>query len=203
MEPAGLLTASGIWRCHSAWYLRCVQDHSQTLRPYCPTASAPMRGENEKERCIMNDARSEYTGGSFQTFSYEMPEFQNSKKVVVLARTDRMMAAVQILREGGENNLHSHPNQDGFWMALKGRAKFYGEGDHLIAEIGPLEGILVPRGTSYWFESASDEILELLQVECFNVPMNTIDAVISDRVNHQPLKAATQQLLEADAETGG
>ena len=39
----------------------------------------------------------------------------------------------------------------------------------MIAELGPREGIHIPRGFYYWFESASDEVLELLQVEAVDL----------------------------------
>ena len=95
-------------------------------------------------------------------FKYVRPEMRTRKTFVKLARTDRMMAYVQVLSSGGENNLHSHGHLDGFWMVLKGRARFYGEGDKLLADLGPHEGILLPRNFRYWFESASPEPLELL-----------------------------------------
>jgi hypothetical protein len=42
--------------------------------------------------------------------------------------------------------------------------KFYGEGDQVIAELKKTEGILIPRGFKYWFESASAEPLEIIRV---------------------------------------
>ena len=70
-----------------------------------------------------------------------------------------------VLKEGGENSLHSHPNMDGFWLVLEGRVKFYTEGDKVVAELGKNEGIMVPRDYKYWFESVGDEPLHILQVE--------------------------------------
>ena len=74
------------------------------------------------------------------------------------------MVAVQVVKEGGENNLHYHTNSDGAWMVLKGRAKFYGVGDKMLGELGPNEGIVIPGGSRYWFEKAGDEDLEILQI---------------------------------------
>src|ERR1700689_4969814 len=107
--------------------------------------------------------------GELKPFAYRKPVFERGKQVVVLGRTDRMVAAVQVLKSGGENNLHSHPHQDGFWMVLRGRVRFYGEGDVLLGDFGVGEGIIVPRGSLYWFESAGDEELELLQIQSFDV----------------------------------
>lgn len=119
-----------------------------------------------------------------RVFKYTRPEMRTKKTFVKLARTDRMMAYVQVLSSGGENNLHSHGHLDGFWMVLGGRARFYGEGDKLLADLGPHEGILVPRSFKYWFESASAEPLELLQIEAADIPMPDDRQILEDRKDH-------------------
>jgi hypothetical protein len=46
--------------------------------------------------------------------------------------------------------------------------RFYGPGDKLIGEYGPMEGLITPAGARYWFEKASDDgDLELLQVASY------------------------------------
>ena len=102
-------------------------------------------------------------------FKYTTPQMEKPKMIVRLCRSDLLYSQVQVLKEGGENNLHAHNAQNGFWFVLSGRVKFYGEGDKVIAELGPREGIHIPRGFYYWFESASDEVLELLQVEAVDL----------------------------------
>ena len=103
-----------------------------------------------------------------QTFSYKKPEnLRNGKGIVQLAKSDIIRGRVQIVKEGGENNLHSHTGMDGFWFVLSGKVKFYGPGDELIGEFGKHEGIIIPRGAQYWFESSSDEGLEILQMAAF------------------------------------
>ena len=122
-------------------------------------------------------------------FTYSPPELRENKHAVFLARTDHLLATVQVLREGGENNLHSHPHQDGFWMVLSGAVRFYGENDAVIAELGKNEGVLIPRGTKYWFESSSSEPLEILQVEAFAKPLRNVEDINADRVDHTPRSA--------------
>jgi mannose-6-phosphate isomerase-like protein (cupin superfamily) len=102
-------------------------------------------------------------------FGYEAPaELRKDKAIVRLCRSDIMYSNVQVLREGGENNLHAHSAQDGVWLVLKGRARFYGRDNALLAELGPMQGIHIPRGFYYWFERAGTEVLELLQVEAID-----------------------------------
>jgi mannose-6-phosphate isomerase-like protein (cupin superfamily) len=128
-----------------------------------------------------------------QVFKYERPALDRAKRVLRLGRSDIVRANVHVVREGGENNLHAHPNSDGFWLVLSGRVRFYGEGDVLLGELGQHEGILMPRGYKYWFESAGDEPLEILQVAASAVAMPTEEAIAADRVNYTP---PTRQMLE-------
>ncbi len=104
-----------------------------------------------------------------QTFKYDKPPAQETAKAIVgLCQTDIIRGAVQVIKEGGDNNLHSHTGMDGFWMVLKGRARWYGPGDEVLGEFGVHEGIVMPRNAQYWFESCGDEDLELLQVVAFD-----------------------------------
>ncbi len=104
-----------------------------------------------------------------QTFKYEKPPSQDTAKAIVgLCQIDIIRGAVQVIKEGGDNNLHSHTGMDGFWMVLKGRARYYGPDDAILGEFGVHEGIVMPRGAQYWFESIGDDDLELLQVVAFD-----------------------------------
>jgi mannose-6-phosphate isomerase-like protein (cupin superfamily) len=116
-------------------------------------------------------------------FGYQKPEkLDKGKGIVRLCRSDLCYATVQVLQSGGENNLHAHPAQDGIWIVLKGRVKFYGKDNVVLAELGPLEGIHLPRGYYYWFESASPDVLEILQMESID------KSVKNERLNATPQK---------------
>jgi mannose-6-phosphate isomerase-like protein (cupin superfamily) len=105
------------------------------------------------------------------TFAYQKPAEQKDrdgepivKQIANLMRGDLMRLNVQIVKEGGENNLHYHTGGDTVWMVLKGAARFYGVGDKLLGEIGPNGGIHLPGGSRYWFEKIGNEDLEILQI---------------------------------------
>lgn len=122
-------------------------------------------------------------------FKYQRPEFAGVKKSMLVCNSDLMKVHVQVVKNGGENNLHTHTGEDAFWLVLNGAVKFYGEGDKVIGELKKHEGILIPRGFNYWFESASDEPLEILRVAARD------QSTENKRVNHSPLK---QWQLETD-----
>jgi hypothetical protein len=68
---------------------------------------------------------------------------------------------------GWSGSLHYHPNQDGIWLVLKGRVRFYGPNNIVRGEYGELEGILQPQNSRYWFEVVSEEEAWLLQIAGF------------------------------------
>ena len=122
--------------------------------------------------------------GTLQPFSYVRPALQRSKTVVPLVRSDLLYAAVQIVQSGGEHNLHAHEHLDGFWYVLRGRVRFH-DGDGEATELGPGEGMLVPRGCAYWFEMTGDETLEILQVHARDGAESELSRFY-DRVDVQP-----------------
>ena len=97
-------------------------------------------------------------------FRYQTPQFEGVKKTLQVCNSDLMKVQVQIVKDGGENNLHTHTGEDAFWYVISGAVKFYGEGDKLVGEYKKGEGVLIPRGYKYWFESAANEPLEILRV---------------------------------------
>jgi mannose-6-phosphate isomerase-like protein (cupin superfamily) len=108
--------------------------------------------------------------GGLKVFRYVAPTAMKRERALVpLARSDTLLSMVQIFRPGGgEQEMHTHTAMDGFWFVLRGRARFYGEGDVLVADLGEHEGIFVPRNMKYWFEAGDCEQLELLQVEAID-----------------------------------
>ena len=132
-----------------------------------------------------------------QTFSYAHPgEMKGKKKIVRLCESDIVRASVQVVTEGGENNLHNHPGVDGIWMVLKGRVKFYGENDEFIGEFGPHEGIHSPRGYKYWFESSDlSQHLEILQIHAY--AQNAEGKRVNDkRIDQAPQKDLIPEHVE-------
>ncbi|MEJ5979516.1 cupin domain-containing protein [Novosphingobium sp. PS1R-30] len=116
-------------------------------------------------------------------FRYKAPENpKRDRALVPLVKTQTLLSMVQVFRGGGgEQELHMHTAMDGFWFVLSGRARFYGEGDELVADLGPHEGVLVPAGAKYWFEAGDCEQLELLQVESIDHRLKNEVVYYADR----------------------
>jgi mannose-6-phosphate isomerase-like protein (cupin superfamily) len=100
-----------------------------------------------------------------KTFSYAKPApSERPKDSIPLAHGAMVRVGIQCVRDGGENNLHYHTKSETVWMVKNGRARFYGPGDTLLADLGPDEGIFIPGGARYWFEKVGPEDLEIFQM---------------------------------------
>ncbi len=113
----------------------------------------------------------------FEVFQVHPQLLEYGKTVTSAARTDLISCSVQVIANGGETNLHAHGGNDAIWLVLNGRARFYTTDDVVAAEIGQFEGLVIPRETPYWFESASDENLVILRfgAQAQNEPARRID----------------------------
>ncbi len=104
-------------------------------------------------------------------FSYTKPEgFDRSKVSVRLGQTDILRGHIQVIKEGGENNLHYHSRVDGMFTVLSGKIRFYGPGDEVIGDCGPMEGVIIPRNARYWFDNIGEGDAEVMLVQGFHVP---------------------------------
>ncbi|MEE8518382.1 MAG: cupin domain-containing protein [Dehalococcoidia bacterium] len=97
-------------------------------------------------------------------FSFTKPDTVNGKARIGLGSGGMVTASVQYLEEGGDNNLHAHSAEDEVFLILSGKVRFYGPGDVMIAELGPNDGLVVPRGVAYWFERVGDDTLTIFKV---------------------------------------
>jgi mannose-6-phosphate isomerase-like protein (cupin superfamily) len=129
-------------------------------------------------------------------FRYAKPEFEGAKRLIKLARTDHLIGIMQVLKKGGEVNLHSHHHVDGFWMVISGSVRFYGDGGECLGDFGPMQGLVVPRDAQYAFENISGEDAELLQLEAFDKAIPDDETLIADKVDHEPPKSPVMGLSE-------
>lgn len=103
------------------------------------------------------------------SFEITRPEEHSASRMIKrLCKTDLLSGTVQVLSPGSGNVMHSHSGQDGFWMVLEGRARFYGDGDEVVEDLDEYEGIVIPRETKYWFENHGEEDLVLLHVAAYS-----------------------------------
>ena len=99
----------------------------------------------------------------------------------VIAHTDAVTVTAKVYAEGGENALHTHTRQDHSFFVVGGEATFYDE-HGVKTVVGPYEGILLPAGAYYWFQSTGEGNLVMLR---FAGKVDAIQAGDDDRIDPQ------------------
>ena len=98
-----------------------------------------------------------------QVFSLKTPPLSEGRTNQSLAETDLLKLRVKVYAEGGENGLHRHLDEDHSFVILQGQATFHDEAGNPTV-VNKYEGIMLPRGAYYYFQSTGDENLVLLRV---------------------------------------
>ena len=96
------------------------------------------------------------------TYNTKVPLLTSGRTNQVLARTDTVEVRAKVYAEGGENALHTHLDEDHTFFVLDGQATFYGP-DERVTVVGRHEGIMIPAGAFYRFQSTGDTNLVLLR----------------------------------------
>ncbi len=108
-------------------------------------------------------------------FKVRTPLLKEGRLDTVLGEADLMQVRIKCYAEGGENALHRHLEQDHTFVVLQGQARFHDE-EGKATVLGRNEGILLPRGALYKFESCGNEPLVLLRVAAYAGNRSTFDA---------------------------
>ena len=115
------------------------------------------------EQPIPSSARGEQkTEPEFYTLkTFQLAEGRSS---YTLAQSDLFRISIKVYAEGGENAMHAHAYEDHAFTILKGQATFHvgSEGD--VRVVNAYEGVFIPRGAVYRFESTGTENLVILRV---------------------------------------
>lgn len=106
-------------------------------------------------------AQSRAAGPSFFHLRARLPK--QGRTDTPMAATDRMWVVLKTYANDGENELHAHPNEDHVFLVLQGEADFYGPNKE-TRRVHKNDGVLLPRGTFYWFKSVGDEPLIMARI---------------------------------------
>ncbi len=81
----------------------------------------------------------------------------------VIAASEDLVLRLKVYASGGENELHAHTSEDHAFVILQGSARFFGPDEESL-DLGPYEGLMLPKGCYYRFHATSEEPLVLLRV---------------------------------------
>jgi mannose-6-phosphate isomerase-like protein (cupin superfamily) len=105
------------------------------------------------------------------------------------ARTDLLRVWMKVYADGGENLMHAHVHEDHTFIVLEGEATFHIDSEDNVRVLRPNEGVLLPKGTFYRFQSSGQGNLVMLRVGA-SLPGTGYEAVYPDGVEkaakHEP-----------------
>jgi mannose-6-phosphate isomerase-like protein (cupin superfamily) len=98
------------------------------------------------------------------TFDLKAQLLDQGRTMDLLAKSEMMAAHIKVYAEGGENGLHTHDHEDHIFVVLAGEATFRTGVAEQERVVSKFQGIMLPKGAYYRFESSGDENLVLLRV---------------------------------------
>lgn len=98
-----------------------------------------------------------------QTFRLRTQLLNKGRSHIILAATKGLHVVIKCYASGGENEFHTHTREDHTFVILQGQARFH-QPDAEPVLLGKHEGILMPAGAYYEFESCGGEPLVMLRV---------------------------------------
>ena len=82
----------------------------------------------------------------------------------VVARSPQLVSRIKVYAEGGENALHAHQQEEHVFLVLAGQATFFLDKEERQTVVNKFEGVLLPAGAYYRFQSSGDENLVMFRV---------------------------------------
>lgn len=98
-----------------------------------------------------------------QFFALEAPLLAEGRSDTTVAKTDLLKLRLKVYASGGENVLHVHPYEDHSFVILQGEATFHIGTEDEIKVLTKYQGVMLPRGVPYWFQSSAPENLVMLR----------------------------------------
>jgi mannose-6-phosphate isomerase-like protein (cupin superfamily) len=98
-----------------------------------------------------------------EVFNLRTPYLKQGRTTDLRARTDLMTVMVKVYAEGGENAMHCHTEEDHAFIVVEGQATFRVGSEDNVKVVNRWEGIMIPKGDYYRFESTGDQNLVLIR----------------------------------------
>jgi mannose-6-phosphate isomerase-like protein (cupin superfamily) len=98
-----------------------------------------------------------------QKFSLKTPYMKQGRITQLVAETENMWIHTKINYEGGENEIHTHLDEDHAFIVLEGQMSVFDEkGNELKVE--KYQGVMLPKGAYYRYLNTGKENLVVIRV---------------------------------------
>jgi mannose-6-phosphate isomerase-like protein (cupin superfamily) len=98
-----------------------------------------------------------------QKFSLRTPYMKQGRITQLVAETENMRIHTKINYEGGENEIHTHLNEDHSFIVLEGQMSVFDEKGNEL-KIEKYQGVMLPKGAYYRYLNTGKENLVVLRI---------------------------------------
>ena len=98
-----------------------------------------------------------------QKFSLRTPYMKQGRITQLVAETENMWIHTKINYEGGENEIHTHIDEDHSFIVLEGQMSVFDEKGGEI-KVEKHQGVMIPKGAYYRYLNTGSENLVVLRV---------------------------------------
>jgi len=98
-----------------------------------------------------------------QKFSLRTPYMKQGRITQLVAETENMWIHTKINYEGGENEIHTHLDEDHSFIVLEGQMSVFDEKGNEI-KVEKHQGVMIPKGAYYRYHNTGKENLVVLRV---------------------------------------
>ncbi|HEU4345723.1 MAG TPA: cupin domain-containing protein [Candidatus Binatia bacterium] len=96
-------------------------------------------------------------------FSLKTPYMKQGRVTQLVAETENMWIHTKINAEGGENEIHTHLDEDHAFVVLEGQMSVFDEKGNEI-EVKQYQGIMIPTGAYYRYLNTGSGNLVVLRI---------------------------------------
>lgn len=98
-----------------------------------------------------------------QKFSLRTPYMKQGRITQLVAETENMRIHTKINYEGGENEIHTHLDEDHSFIVLEGQMSVFDEKGNEL-KIDKYQGVMLPKGAYYRYLNTGEENLVVIRV---------------------------------------
>jgi len=96
-------------------------------------------------------------------FSLRTPYMKQGRITQLVAETENMWIHTKVNYEGGENEIHTHLDEDHSFIVLEGQMSVFDEKGNEL-KVGKYQGVMIPRGAYYRYLNTGPENLVVIRV---------------------------------------
>jgi mannose-6-phosphate isomerase-like protein (cupin superfamily) len=94
-------------------------------------------------------------------FNLRTPLLKSGITTDTRAKTEVLNVTIKVYADGGENEMHAHVGEDHAFVVLSGQATFHVGSNESSRVVNKYEGVMLPSGTEYWFQSTGPNLVML------------------------------------------